>query len=42
VTGTSTSFVLPSGATYFWRVRARDSRPYEAISVVDTFTVTKL
>jgi hypothetical protein len=42
VTGTNTTFVLPSGATYWWRVRARDSRPYEAISVVDTFTVTKL
>lgn len=39
---TRTTFTLASGATFYWRVRARDTRPYESVSAVDAFTVNKL
>jgi hypothetical protein len=40
--GTRTSVTLPSGATYYWRVRVRDTQGWESISASDAFKVTKL
>jgi hypothetical protein len=42
VSNTTRTFTLPSGVTYHWRVRVRDTQAYEGISTVDTFTVTTL